>query len=189
MQKDDFSYRRTAMSSVMGIAMAWSMQGPAQAREALDTVREMLRIDAQRALAEERLRSGIAAPKAPAVAQAKPPERVAVLAIYGLAGKLRAEVVVNGERKEFRQGSELARGALAGPREYRLVRIDDLCVHLSKTGASGLRVACYEAALPTSATRPPAPAALAQPPGPGIPLFPPMLGVTPPPAALVQRRP
>lgn len=158
------------------------------AQDELDTVREMLRIDAERALAQERQRGGGPPPKAKVVVAPKPAERVSVQAIYGLTGKLKAEVVVNGERKEFRQGSEWARGAISSPQEYRLVRIDDTCVHLSKA-TGGLRVACFDPAQLAAPARglvaPSAPQSI----GLGMPFAPSMLTPATAPASLVQRQP
>ena len=169
------------------IASLWGTPAMA-AQDELDTVREMLRIDTERALAQERQRAGGPPPKAKPVVVPKPIERVTVQAIYGLTGKLKAEVVVNGERKEFRQGSELARGAISSPQEYRLVRIDDTCVHLSRA-AGGLRVACFDPAPFFALAR-----GLAMPPtlpstGLGVPFAPPMLTPATTPASLVQRQP
>jgi hypothetical protein len=155
------------------------------AQDELATVREMLRVDAERALAQERLRAG-GPPKPKAAAVAKPVERVAVLAIYGMTGKLKADVLVNGERKEFMQGSEFSRGSLKSAQEYRLVRIDDTCVHLSKSGTSGLRLACFDpmpqAAPARNATPSPAPQANA-----GMPFA--LSAPTAVPSSLIQRQP
>lgn len=153
----------------------------AQAQTELDTVREMLRLDAERALAVERQRGGALVKPATAPAT-RPPERIVVLAIYGLAGRLKADVLVNGERRSFRQGAALARGAQASAREYQLVGIEDACVHLSKPGVAGLKIACFDDALSEPAvTRVPAAAPVLS--GRGSALPPPLLSGTPSPLA------
>ncbi|GAA4322978.1 hypothetical protein GCM10023144_03460 [Pigmentiphaga soli] len=112
---------------------------PAAASEGapeLDTVREMLRLDAERALAQER---GPAARPAPAHGAPRI-DRIRVQALYGMAGRRTAVLDINGERKEYREGAETPLGG-ASAADYRLARIDDRCLHLVKAGRN--RVACF----------------------------------------------
>ncbi|WP_124078435.1 hypothetical protein [Pigmentiphaga humi] len=123
----------------------------AAAEPELDRVREMLRLDTERALVAERSRT----PKpAPARAVAAAGDTLALASLYGTKGALTAVVVVNGQPRLYRQGREQARGASAGRQDYVLRRIDDGCVVLRKGAAE--RTACFDAsaALPTPPARP-----------------------------------
>lgn len=124
-------------------ALVWCC-APAAAEIELDKVRDMLRIDTERALAAERARHAPAARAAPAAVRRS--DRVLLSSLYGLKGSLSAVVLVNDEPRLYRQGSELPRGTLAPAQEYRLLRIDDGCVYLRKGTAE--RSACFAAAEP-----------------------------------------
>lgn len=135
--------RRIELAWALPFAMAGSLlAAPAYAQTELEAVREMLKLDAERALALERERSP-GKPRAAVAAPTVRSDRVVVAAIYGIVGKRTAILTVNGERKEYREGSEVPQGHLASAREYRLVRIDHGCVHLAKAASRDTRVACY----------------------------------------------
>lgn len=139
------------------------------------TVLELLRLDAQQALAQ--LRGGPGLPGTARAEAAAPTastpvvDRIEVAAIYGTAGRLTAVLYINGRRKEYRPGAPLPVGSATARGEYRLVRIADGCVWLA--AGARQRSACYDAAaLPSSAfgREPPVPTveqpgnvALAQP--------------------------
>jgi hypothetical protein len=130
----------------------------------LEAVHEMLKLDAERALAAERARSP--APP-PARAAVRAPDRIELASIYGMRGRLSAVVVVNGEPRLYRQGSEWPRGG-TGSSQYRLIRIEDGCVHLAKAGARE-RAACFPLEPGTGAAEPMA----QKPPLPrGLPIIP-----------------
>jgi len=124
--------------------LAWCCTPAAAAEAELDKVRDMLRIDTERALAAERARQAPAARAAPAPVRRS--DRIDLSSLYGLKGALSAVVLVNGEPRFYRQGSELPRGALAAAQEYRLLRIDDGCVYLRK--GTKERSACFVRAEP-----------------------------------------
>ncbi|MDX3907347.1 MAG: hypothetical protein QHC78_16780 [Pigmentiphaga sp.] len=106
----------------------------------LGKVREMLRLDTERALAAERSRQG--SPKGASPAPARRGDRLVLSSIHGLRGDLSAVVLVNGEAKLYRQGRDLPRGTVSPAHEYRLQRIDEDCVYLRK-GRTGERSACF----------------------------------------------
>ncbi|WP_420226520.1 hypothetical protein [Pigmentiphaga litoralis] len=118
----------------------------------------MLRLDAERALEAERAKSGRPAANV-MTPPVKRPDRITVAAIYGLAGALQADVLVNGERLHFRQGQAQARNAASGTGSgsFQLAKIDDLCVHLTRSGERTPRVACYAAGMAPAAGFPGSP--------------------------------
>lgn len=149
------------------------------AESELDKVREMLRIDTARALAAERARQA-PAPRS-AAAPARHGDKIVLTSLYGLSGGLNAVVLVNGESRLYRQGSELPRGTTHPGREYRLQRIDDGCVYLKK-GAEE-RSACIPPAVPMPAAAAGAGSAgMAPVPAPApamLPMLVPALGARP----------
>lgn len=137
--------RRAAWFGMLGLLAGVTLpMDSAMAQTELNLVRDMLRLDAERALEAERAKAGRPAASA-AVAPVKRPDRVTVAAIYGVAGALQADVLVNGERLHFRQGQAQARNASAATGSFQLAKIDDLCVHLTRSGERTPRVVCYAA--------------------------------------------
>lgn len=130
----------SSLAALCGVALP----GTAMAQAELTLVRDMLRLDAERALEAERNRAGRPAPRA-ASAPVKQSDRIAVAAIYGVAGALRADVLVNGSRMHYQQGQPQARNATRAPGEFQLAKIDDLCVHLTRATERAPRVVCYAA--------------------------------------------
>ncbi|OVZ54353.1 hypothetical protein CDO44_26800 [Pigmentiphaga sp. NML080357] len=159
--------KRTAWALAAGVAALSLLFPPALAKEAeLEKVREMLRLDTERALAAERSRQGAAGRGAPA-APARRGDKLVLASVYGLRGALTAVVLVNGEPRVYRQGRDLPRGATSSNAEYRLQRIEDGCVYLRK-GSAGERSACFDPS-----------ASLPRPPVAGSPVAAP---ISPPPA-------
>jgi len=111
-----------------------------------ETVRALLRADAAAALADCRVpglcRSGAesATPLAP---PARASDDIRVMAIFGLARRLNADIAVNGAvlRYQAGRGEPVAGGADA--RVYRLLAIDDGCVRLRRGDIE--RTACLDA--------------------------------------------
>lgn len=121
------------------------------------TVREMLKLDAERALATEQrlhreeerrlgalnqvvLTAEAAAPEEPKVSPpqevVEPPVVIDVVGIFGVENKLMADVEINGARYRYLSGRSLPVGASDRFR-FKLVKIHTPCVSLqdSKLGA------------------------------------------------------
>jgi hypothetical protein len=152
--------RTSSIATLLGAALAFGCNLPVTAQAELDTVREMLRLDAERALARERDKLPVR-DKPPASAVAVRTDRVAVSAIYGLAGKRTVILRINEERREFREGADAAKGHAGLAGEYRLLRIEDDCVHVAKAASKTARVACF---LPSLNPQPKPPVPLPVPP-------------------------
>jgi len=119
-----------------------------------DTVLDLLRADAQAAAAQLRLgraQDWLAPPTPASLPHTAPPyaaaggvpDRVDVIAIYGVGRALHADVSINGATWRYRQGRHWPLGVAAGqPAEpgYALVGIDLPCVRLRRDG--GVRTAC-----------------------------------------------
>lgn len=111
-----------------------------------ETVRALLRADAAAALADCRV-PGLCRPGPEPVTQAAPPARasddIRVMAIFGLARRLSADIAVNGAvlRYQAGRGEPVAGGADA--RAYQLLAIDDSCVRLRRGDTE--RIACVDA--------------------------------------------
>ncbi|MBC9906391.1 MULTISPECIES: hypothetical protein [Achromobacter] len=111
-----------------------------------ETVRALLRADAAAALADCRV-PGLCRPGPESVGQAPPPARasddIRVMAIFGLARRLSADVAVNGAVLRYQTGrGEPVAGAVDG-RAYQLLAIDDSCVRLRRGDTE--RTACVDA--------------------------------------------
>ncbi|HEY0295248.1 MAG TPA: hypothetical protein VGC69_07935 [Bordetella sp.] len=110
-----------------------------------DTVLDLLRADAQAAVAGKQLEraqdwlampASVASLHAPAASRADPSgndrDRLDVLAIYGVGQALHADIAINGELWRYRQGRRWPQGIddAAGEPRYSLVRIEQPCVRL-----------------------------------------------------------
>jgi len=137
----------------------------------LDKVREMLRLDTERALAAERARRGAGGEGAQPPKVARRPDKLVLSAVYGLRGALTVVVLVNGEPKVYRQGRDLPFGATSASSDYRLHRIEEGCIYLRKGAVQ--RSACFDpsASLPSPpGLAPPVPTP-AQAPPPMLPML------------------
>lgn len=105
------------------------------------TVLELLRADAQRAMAS--LAPVLPAPQEATTAVAPRQAQVRLAKLYGTAGQFTAVVYVDDVRKEYRPGASLPYGSRGGSAEYRLVRIVDTCVVLRRGGGGPIRTACF----------------------------------------------
>ncbi|WP_447918885.1 hypothetical protein [Achromobacter aegrifaciens] len=111
-----------------------------------ETVRALLRADAAAALADCRVpglcRSGTES-SAPMAPPARASDDIRVMAIFGLARRLSADIAVNGAVLRYRagRGEPVAGGATA--RVYQLLAIDDGCVRLRLGDTE--RTACLDA--------------------------------------------
>ena len=125
-----------------------------------DTVLDLLRADAQAAVAGKRLERAqdwLAAPRiSPTPPRASPDvmpaagtepagdarDRLDVVAIYGVGQSLYADIAINGELWRYRQGRRWPQGIddAAGEPRYSLVRIEQPCVRLRWQEAQ--RTAC-----------------------------------------------
>lgn len=115
-----------------------------------DTVRELLHIDAQAARAASglppRASDWLRQPDAPQAAlrpaghdaaSHEGPDRIRVVAIYGVGKALRAHVSVNGTVLLYRAGRPAPMGGNAGDSNpYTLQAIDTPCVRLGRAGQS-----------------------------------------------------
>lgn len=114
---------------------------PAEAWAEGDTVRELLRVDAEAARGQRGLRQaadwiGPPSPAAHAGTSSRMPDRIDVQAIYGLGKALHADVLINGRLASFRSGraTPIQHGAAASDEPYSLLGIDVPCVRLRKAG-------------------------------------------------------
>ncbi|MBO1016740.1 hypothetical protein IPU70_24495 [Achromobacter sp. SD115] len=111
-----------------------------------ETVRALLRADAAAALADCRVpglcRSGTES-ATPMTPSAKASDDIRVMAIFGPARRLNADVAINGAvlRYQAGKGAPVAGGADA--RAYQLLAIDDGCVRLRRGDIE--RTACVDA--------------------------------------------
>ena len=152
-------------STVLVLAISLGLSSPVFAATLQDgsemtvpqTVREMIKLDAARALAteqrlqrEEERRLGalnqvLFAPQAPEQEESKDekpkeiveqPATMDVLGIFGVENKLMADVEINGTRYRYLSGHSLPQGVSDGFR-FKLVKIHTPCVSLqdSKLGA------------------------------------------------------
>ncbi|WP_454694017.1 hypothetical protein [Achromobacter aegrifaciens] len=109
-------------------------------------MRALLRADAAAALADCRVpglcRSGTES-AAPMTPPAKASDDIRVMAIFGLARRLNADIAVNGAvlRYQAGRGEPVAGGADA--RSYQLLAINDDCVRLRRGDIE--RTACVDA--------------------------------------------
>jgi len=119
-----------------------------QAWPEAETVRTLLRADAEAALADCRV-PGIcpagarpATPEHPRAHLVRPADDIRVLAIFGLARSLRVDLDVNGAVLRYQAGREapIAGSAVAGA--YRLLAIEDACVRLRREDLE--RTACLD---------------------------------------------
>ncbi len=145
--------------TVCCLALFSMFSAVAQAQPELNKVRDMLKRDTERALANERSRQAATPADKPPRPTTARIDRLSVTSIYGTSGKLTAIVLINGERKEYREGAALARGGTTASRDYRLQRIEDSCVYLQRPGKGDVRVSCYATPIPagTSALAIPSP--------------------------------
>lgn len=137
-----------ALASGAGAQLPPPAAEEAQAWPEAETVRTLLRADAAAALADCRI-SGIcpvpevASPAAePAASSARPADDIRVLAIFGIARNLRADLNVNGAllRYQSGRGAPIAGSSVADA--YQLLAIEDACVRLRRGGRE--RTACLD---------------------------------------------
>lgn len=111
-----------------------------------ETVRALLRADAAAALADCRVpglcRAG-AESAAPAAPPAKAFDDIRVMAIFGLARRLSADIAVNGAVLRYQAGRGEPVAGAAPARAYQLQAIDDGCVRLRRDDVE--RTACLDA--------------------------------------------
>ncbi|MCD0501899.1 hypothetical protein [Bordetella petrii] len=116
---------------------------PAEAWAEGDTVRELLRVDAEAARGQPGLRqaSDWIGPRSQAPADrgasaSRMPDRIDVQAIYGFGKTLHADVLINGRLASYRSGraAPMQHGTVASDEQYSLLGIDVPCVRLRKAG-------------------------------------------------------
>lgn len=116
-----------------------------------ETVRTLLRADAATALADCRVpgicQAGVGPgfappPHAASAAMARPSDEIRVLAIFGVARSLRADLNINGAvmRYQAGRGTPIAGSAVMGA--YQLLAIEDACVRLRRDDLE--RIACLD---------------------------------------------
>lgn len=109
----------------------------AQAWPEVETVRTLLRADAAAALADCRM-PGICqsgpSPAASTETVIRPPDEIRVAAIFGVARRLRADVLVNGAVLRYQAGraAPVAGAVSAAAAGYQLLAIEGACVRLRR---------------------------------------------------------
>lgn len=146
--------RRIALALTAGAAMSFPIEAqvlPQQPEEAqawpeVETVRMLLRADAAAALADCRA-PGICvsdSAAAPGPSAGRPPDDIRVAAIFGVARRLSAEVLVNGAMLRYQAGRAApVAGAVFMAGGYQLLGIEGACVRLRMGGSD--HTACLDA--------------------------------------------
>lgn len=99
------------------------------------SVRELMHLDAELARKQARERLKATGPQLEATAASGSPA-LHVAAIYGVGGKLLAEVVIGSRSHIYMRGRALPVGGKAEPGTYMLRGISGSCVHLERAGDS-----------------------------------------------------
>ncbi|MFY0480380.1 hypothetical protein [Achromobacter marplatensis] len=161
MSKNRFAPGRTAFSAgiawVLAAGIASASVTPAhdspspdevQAWPEVETVRTLLRADAAAALADCRM-PGICQSGPSSIASTDaiipPPDDIRVAAIFGVARRLIADVVVNGAMLRYQAGraAPVAGGVSATAAGYQLLAIEGACVRLRRDAK--IHTACLSA--------------------------------------------
>ncbi|WP_251864491.1 hypothetical protein [Achromobacter sp. Marseille-Q4962] len=135
-------YGRQAILAAVLAAQAGAANGEPAAWPEAETVRMLLRADAAAALAGCQASGACPRQGLPEAAPAAAEDRIRLAAIYGIAPRLRAEVLINGAPLRFQAGrADPVAGAAAG---YRLLGMTAGCVSLLHAGRS--RQVCLDLA-------------------------------------------
>jgi len=152
MSRNDFASGRAAFAGgvawvlAMGFApvsAAAAQALPPQSEAAqewpeVETVRTLLRADAAAALADCRIPGICPAGAAPVVAgepRGRPRDDIRVAAIFGLARRLSADIVVNGALLRYQAGRAAPVAGDVSAGAYQLLAIEGACVRLRRDAA------------------------------------------------------
>lgn len=160
MSRNDFASGRAAFAGGVAWVLAAgfgsvpavaSQASPPQSDAAqewpeVETVRTLLRADAAAALADCRIPGICLAGAASAAAgepMARPRDDIRVAAIFGLARRLSADVVVNGALLRYQAGRAAPVAGEVSAGTYQLLAIEGACVRLRRDAAD--HIACLAA--------------------------------------------